>query len=77
MTSIEFRHLSKLCRAISFFEGHYRKSGLSFYAFICEREDREDEPWEVHTFSTGMHFYCKYHFNTLNEANKFVSDYLF
>lgn len=77
MTTIEFRSLSKLRKAIAFYEAHNRKSGISYYAFVCECEDRDIAPWEVHTYSTGLRQHCKYHFDTLSEAKEFVGDYLF
>lgn len=76
MTSIEFRSLSKSLKAIDFYEAHDRKSGISYYVFVCEREDREIAPWEVQTYSTGLSQHCKYHFNTLSEAKEFVGEYL-
>lgn len=77
MTSIEFRALSKTLNAEAFYEAHNRRSGITYYAFVCKREDREVAPWEVQTYSTGLQFHCKYHFETLTEAKEFVTEYLF
>lgn len=76
MTTIEFRSLSKSLKAIAFYEAHNRSSRISYYAFITYCYDREDEPWEVHTYSTGLQLHCEYHFETLTQAKEFVSEYL-
>lgn len=77
MTTIDFVNLSKKNKAYVFYKAQNRRTGISYYAFIFVREDNEDAPWEVHTYSTGLRQHCKYHFDTLAEAKAFVSEFLF
>lgn len=77
MTTIEFRSLSKSRKAMQFYEAHNRKSGMSYYAFLCECEDCKVAPWEVHTYSTVLGQHCEFHFISLTEAKKFLYNCLF
>lgn len=76
MTTIEFHCLSKERKAIAFYAAHNRKSGMSYFAFICESEDRDIGRWVVHTYSTALRIHREYHFITLYAAKEFIGYYL-